>query len=128
RHPVGTAGVAVVRVAADRAEQLVVRAQPVAVELDAQPRAAGHGDLAVDVAHESSLDDVVAEVMVVRVGRELQVGEEGAEVQHGGQLDAQLPAGMDADSPLEGLADLGRLPGLETPPPEGGVEADNVAG
>src|SRR5207247_2378837 len=70
--------------------------------------------------------DVVGEVVVVGVGGEGQVGQHGAEMQHGGELDAELAGGMHGDAELEGLADAGSLDAGPHAAPKGGVEQDDV--
>src|SRR5665647_3396216 len=102
--PAGAAGVPIVGVAAETLVEFAVLAQFFAIQLDAEAGLIGHTDPAVFVAHEATLNDVVRQVMVVGIGGEGEVGDDRAEMQHGGQLNAEFAGGVDGDAELEGLA------------------------
>src|SRR5215217_8212226 len=78
RRPAGPERVLVVRVTAQTFVKLGVLGQLVAVEPHAQARPLRDGDGAVLVLERAALDDVVRQVMVVRVGREREVRDGGA--------------------------------------------------
>src|SRR5690625_6261154 len=71
--------------------EFVVLGKFIAVELHTEAGARGYGDLPIDVRHLAADDDIVDEMVVVSVGRKGQVGGDGAEVQHRGELDAKFP-------------------------------------
>ena len=62
----------------------------------------------------------------MRVRREAEIGQRRAEMQHRGELDAELAGGMDRGAELEGLEHLPRLVGLAQAAPERRVEEDHV--
>src|SRR4030095_125486 len=105
RRPAGPCRILIVRVVALFAIEVLISGQLLAVETDAKPRP-------LVVWQLSALDDVVGEVVVVRVGSERQVRHHGPEMQHRGQLDAKLAGRMHGDAELKRLADSG---GLDAP-------------
>src|ERR1051325_1314850 len=74
RRPARPERVSVIRITAQTFVSLGVLGQLVAVEPHAQARPRRHGDGALLVLERAALDDVVREVMIMRVGRERQVG------------------------------------------------------
>src|SRR5690554_1243824 len=90
RIPAGPAGVTVVYVVADLTVVLRVPPYALVIQFDPEAWAVGYGDGAVLVDHLSAGDHVVAEVVIVGVGGERQVGHHRAEMQHGRELDAEL--------------------------------------
>src|ERR1017187_4541670 len=86
--PAGAAGILIVGVAAETLVELGVFAQFFAIELDAEAGLIGDADRAVLVAHEPALNHIVLQVMVVGIGGEGEVRDHGAEMQHGGELNA----------------------------------------
>jgi len=92
------------------------------VEFDAQAGGGGDLDFSILVFHEAALDDVALEMVIVGVGGEGEIGEGGGEVEHGGELDAELAGGVDGDAELEGFADGGGFDAGFDAAPEGGVE------
>ena len=64
----------------------------------------------------------------MRVGREGKVRDDGSEVEHRRELDAQLARRVDGDAELEGLADARRLHAGADAAPEGRVEKNHVNG
>src|SRR6202050_5463206 len=64
--------------------------------------------------------------MVVGVGGEGEIGDGGAEVEHGGQLNAKFAGGVDGDAELECLANAGGFDAGADAAPEGGGEQDHV--
>src|ERR1041385_7305494 len=70
RRPAGPAGILVVRIAAEAPIELAVLGELIAVELYAESRILGYADRAVFIFHETAFDDIVRQVMIVRVGRE----------------------------------------------------------
>src|SRR5438105_11311051 len=68
RIPAGTAGIAIVRVAAELVEQCVIAHDLFAIERDAEARLVRYANRAVRIAHSSALDHIVDEMMIVRVG------------------------------------------------------------
>src|SRR5262245_45282074 len=90
RRPAGTTGVLIIRISAEALVELVVLGEFVAVESDAEARTIGHSDGAAFIFHEAAFDDVVGEVMVVGVGGKGQVRNDGAQMQHGRKLNAEL--------------------------------------
>src|ERR1035438_1241019 len=126
RRPAGTAGIPIVGVAAEALVEFAVLAQFLAVKLDAEAGLIGHADRAVFVAHEAALNDIVPQVMVVGIGGEGEVGDDGAEMEHGGQLNAEFAGGVYGDAELEGLADGGSFHAGADAAPECGVEQNHV--
>ena len=51
-----------------------------AADLDAKAGACGHGDGAVPVGQLSARQDIVGQMVVMRIGGEVQVGQDGAQV------------------------------------------------
>jgi len=100
----------------------------VAVERDAEAGTVGNRDRAVAISELAADDDVVDEMVVMRVGRVGQVGQHGAEMQHGRELDAELSGGMDGHAELEGLAYACCLDARADAAPEGGVQKDDIEG
>ena len=73
-----------------------------------------------------ALDDVVGQVVIVRIGREGQVRHDRAQVQHRRELDAELAGRVHRDAELKRLADAGRLHARADAAPERRVEQDDV--
>src|SRR5581483_4982601 len=67
-------------------------------------------------------------MMIVRVRGETQVRNDGAQVQHGRELNPQLSRGMHRDADLESLANTSRLDAWFDAAPERGVEENHVDG
>src|SRR5215207_7161980 len=84
-------GVPVVRISSKLFVELCVFVQLVPVQADTQPRAIGDLDRPTLVLEPASVYDVVLQMVVVRIGREGEVGEHGPEVQHGSELYPQFP-------------------------------------
>src|ERR1039457_6120445 len=124
--PAGAAGIPIIGVAAETLVEFAVLSQFLAIERDAETGSIRHADGAVFVAHEAALNDVVRQVMVVGVGGEREVGDDGSQVQHGGQLNAEFAGGVDGDTELEGLADGGGFHAGAYAAPECGVEQNHV--
>src|ERR1019366_10829452 len=80
RRPAGAAGIPIVGVAAEALVEFAVLVQFLAIKLDAEAGLIGHADSAVFVAHEAALNDIVPQVMVVGIGGEGEVGNDGAEM------------------------------------------------
>src|SRR5215210_126270 len=89
----GVSGIPVVRISSQFLIKLRVFVQLVPVQADTQPSAIGNLDRATLVLEHASVDDVVLQMVVVRIGREGEVGEHGSEVQHGSELYSQFPRG-----------------------------------
>ena len=70
RRPSGAQGILIVRIAAQTLVELAVLAQFLAVELHAQSRPIGYPDCTVFISHQAALDNVVSQMMVMRIGRE----------------------------------------------------------
>ncbi len=100
----------------------------VAVERDAEAGTVGNRDRAVAISELAADDDVVDQMVVMRVGRVGQVGQHGAEMQHGRELDAELAGGMDGHAELKRLAHPCRLDARANPAPEGGVQQNHIEG
>ncbi len=83
---------------------------------------------AVAVGERAAFDDVVGELVVVGVRGKLHRRQGGAEMEHGRELDAQLPGRMDADAQLERLAHARGLQSRPDAAPERRVEQDDVDG
>ena len=77
--------------------------------LTPRPGPVGHANRAVLVRHLAALDDVVGQVVIVRVGGEREIRHDGAEVQHRRELNAELAGRVHRDAELEGLAHAGGL-------------------
>src|ERR1043166_1014166 len=73
-----------------------------------------------------ALDDVVGEVMIVRVRGEGKVRETSAEVEHRGELDAEFARRVDGDAEAEGLADARGLDAGAYAAPESRVEQNYI--
>src|SRR5690625_2445675 len=125
-EPGGPGRVAVVGVGAQTLVELGVLGDLVPVQAHPQSGLGGHGHAPLAVGALAALDDVVGEVVVVRVGGEDQVGQYGTQVQHGGQLDAQFTGGVHGDAKAEGLADVACFYAASDAAPEGGVQQDHV--
>src|SRR4029450_2186409 len=82
RRPAGPCRILIVRVVALFAIEVFASGQLLAVEPDGKPWPLGHFDRPLVVWQLSTLDDVVGEVLVVRVGSERQVRHHGPEMQH----------------------------------------------
>src|SRR5512143_1728771 len=76
RRPAWPAWVLVVRIRPQLAVERGVLRDLVAIQSDPEPRSRWHGNGAVLVGELPALDDVVGEVMVVRVRSETQVGDD----------------------------------------------------
>src|ERR1700678_4635743 len=79
--PTGAPWVLVIRIAAQPAVELAVLAQLFAVELDAEAGSAGYANRALFVRHAAAFDNVVHQMVIMRVGCEREVGYHGAQVQ-----------------------------------------------
>src|SRR5699024_8973 len=126
REPGGPGRVAVVGVGAQSLVELGVLGDLVPVQAHPQPGFGGYGHAPLAVGALAALDDVVGEVVVVRVGGEDQVGQYGTQVQHRGQLDTELTGGVHGDAKTEGVADIARFDAAADAAPEGGVQQDHV--
>jgi len=87
-------GVSVVEITSQLLEQFRVLSQLVSVEADAEPRSGGNLYAAIPIFELSTLYDVVVEMMIVGVRREGEVRQHGPQMEHRGQLDAELPGGV----------------------------------
>ena len=100
----------------------------VAIQRHAQPGGGRHRHRAVAIGPLAAHDHVVHEMMVVGVGGKGQVREDGAEVEHRCELDAELAGRVHGHAELERLADSGRLHARADPSPECRVEEYHVDG
>src|ERR1022692_4251422 len=66
--------------------------------------------------------------VVVGIGGEGEIRDDGAEMEHGGQLNAEFAGGVYGDAELEGLADGGGFHAGADAAPECGVEQNHVDG
>src|ERR1041385_6255132 len=128
RGPTGTAGVLIVGIAAEALIQLTVFAELVTVECYAQPGLIRYGYRPIRIGHEASFDDVVGEVMVMSVGSEGDIGDDGAKVQHGCQLYSELTGRVDGHTELKRLADAGGFHAGAYAAPERSIEKDDIYG
>src|SRR5215212_561825 len=83
--------VPVVRASSQLLVELCVFVQLDPIQADTQPRTIGDLDRPTLVLEPASVYDVVLQMVVVRIGREGEVGEHGPEVQHGSELYPQFP-------------------------------------
>src|SRR5690606_25366158 len=78
------------------------------------------------VAHESPLDDVVYQVVVMRIRGKRQIGQHRSQMEHGSELNTQFAAAVDADAELKRLTDAGGLNTRTNTTPKGRIEQDDV--
>lgn len=125
-EPAGAGGILVAGVAAEFAEEFGVAVEFLAVETDAKSGTVRDADGAVFVRERTALDYVIGQVVIVGVGGEAEIREEGAEVEHGGELDAEFSARVDRDAEVERFANTGRFDAGTDTAPKGGVEENDV--
>src|SRR6266542_3573057 len=128
RIPAGPAGIAVVRIAAELTEKLVIARELVAVERDTETGRIGHGERAVAIDELAARNHVVGHVVIVRVGGVAEVCHDGTEVQHRRELDAQFARAVHGDAEPHRFADAGCLDARADAAPERRVEQDHVDG
>src|ERR1017187_10488871 len=78
RRPSRTARILVVRVAPETLVEFAVLAQFVAIQLPPETRLARNADRAILIWHQPTFNPVVGQMMVMRVGREREVGKDRA--------------------------------------------------
>src|SRR5687768_10775102 len=104
RCPARTERVLVVRVAAEAFVELAVLGHLVAVQFYPEAGTGRHFYLPALVFHQSALDDVVDEMMVMRVRRVAEVRDDRTEMQHRRELNSKLAGRMHGHAKLKRFA------------------------
>src|SRR5688500_7490448 len=107
RCPTPTQRVLIVRITAEAFVQLSILAQLLTIELYPKPGSVGHSYLPIVVLHQTALDYVVSQVVIMRISGVGKIWDHGTEVQHGRKLDPELSGRMNGDAKLERLAHAG---------------------
>src|SRR3954471_23325994 len=125
-RPARAARILIVPVVAHLAVELRVFRELLPVEFYTKAGAVGNAHRPALVLQLPALDDVVNEVVIVRVGRKREVRDDSSEMQHRRQLNAELARRMHGDPELERFAHAGGFDARTDAAPEGGVEENHV--
>src|ERR1051326_6634915 len=128
RGPARPAGILIVRIAPQALVKFAVFAQLFTIEFDAQAGSARHFDRTILVLHQTTLDDVVCEMVIVSVRSEGEVRQDGTEMQHGGQLNSEFAGGVDCNAELKRFANGGSFHAGSNAAPERSVEQNDIDG
>jgi len=88
--PIWTAGIAIVRVAAQFLIKLSVLADLFAVQFHTEAGSSGDRDRPVFVLHQSTLNDIIGQMVVVGIGGVGEIGYDRPQMEHGCQLDTEF--------------------------------------
>src|SRR6185369_3014626 len=116
----------IVPVVAKFAVEIGVFRQLLAIQPNSEPWSVGNTNGALLVLKFSAFDDVVDEMVVVRVGSEREVRNDCSEMKHGSELNAQLTRRVDRDTQLKRVAHAGRFHAGANAAPERCVEKNDV--
>src|SRR4030095_13704995 len=120
-RPSRTAGILIVGIAAKLPIKVRVLSKLVAVELYAEARPVRHLDRAVFILHQSTLDNVVRELMIVGIGSERKIGQNCSEMQHRRKLNPQFSGRVHRYAELKRLANRRRFQTTSDSAPEGRI-------
>ena len=90
RRPAGARRILIVGISAQPRVQFFVFGQFVSIQLHPKARSGGHLDRAIVVLERTAFNDVIGEMVIMRVGGERQIRQDRAQMEHGGELDAEF--------------------------------------